>query len=78
MRNRSGVFAAIFLASCKDLFSIICIYFSLGERPEKKPRYLLCGLIICRPRKAIFGEKPDSFPSQTEWRGELVSQPLMP
>ena len=35
MRNRSGVFAAIFLASCKNLFSIICIYFSLGERPEK-------------------------------------------
>ena len=58
MRNRSGVFAANFLASCKDLFSIICIYFSLGERPEKKPRYLLCGLIICGPRKAIFGEKP--------------------
>jgi hypothetical protein len=35
MRNKSVVFAAILLASCKDLFSIICIYFSLGERPEK-------------------------------------------
>jgi len=41
MRNRSGVFAAIFLASCKDLFSIICIYFSLGERPEKN-RGIFC------------------------------------
>ena len=56
MRNRSGVFAAIFLASCKDLFSIICIFFFIGRETRKKPRYLLCGLIICRPRKAIFGE----------------------
>ena len=41
------------------------IYFRLfafifhWERDPKKPRYLLCGLIICRPRKAIFGERPD-------------------
>lgn len=38
------------------------IYFRLfafifhWERDPKKPRYLLCDLIICRPRKAIFGE----------------------
>ena len=59
------------------IFDYLHLFF-IRRETRKKPRYLLCGLIICRPRKAIFGEKPDSFPSQTEWRGELVSQPLMP
>ena len=37
------------------IFDYLHLFF-IGRETRKKPRYLLCGLIICRPRKAIFGE----------------------
>jgi hypothetical protein len=46
MRNRSGVFAAILLASCKDLFPIICIYFA-----RISTTHLVVNFIDCRPLK---------------------------
>ena len=59
MRNRSGVFAAIFLASCKDLFSIICIYFSLGERPEKTEVSSVWLDYLSSPKRQSLAREPD-------------------
>ena len=46
MRNNMVVFAAIFFASCKDLFSIICIYFA-----RISTTHLVVNFIDCRSLK---------------------------
>jgi len=59
MRNRSRVFAAIFLASCKDLFSIICIYFFIGRETRKKTEVSSVWLNYLSSPKGNLWREPD-------------------
>ena len=59
----------IFLASCKDLFSIICIYFSLGERPEKTEVSSVWLNYLSSPKGNLWRENQisSSLPSDENW-----------
>jgi len=64
-----GVFAAIFLASCKDLFSIICIFFHWERDPKKTEVSSVWLNYLSSPKGNLWRETrfSSSLPSDENW-----------